>query len=213
MRVALTFILTWIRYFVQQATDHTVRGIDLRSYLSFNGQSWGLLVQTQKGRGNWSPFLSLGSIPRHTIVKIMQLIAKKTLFICLDCNKKYVGETSHFNTLGSTIFFFNYTLLHGKKKFNKIFKKGYFLHSWTGSFQYGDHIRMLHAVLNKFWISTLQNSSFKCANSVIFASGTIVLECTITFAPHIKWLKKNNYANWPLISHFTNHLRKLNKIW
>ena len=43
------------------------RGIYLHSYPSFNGQSLALLVQTQKGRGNWSYFSPFSGIPRHNM--------------------------------------------------------------------------------------------------------------------------------------------------
>ena len=63
-RQLLAFILTWIRYFVQQAD----RGVDLHSYSSFNGQLWGLLIQTQRGRE--IDLTSLLSVADHVTVYI-----------------------------------------------------------------------------------------------------------------------------------------------
>ena len=48
--------VTWIPFFVQQAAGHVVQGTDFHSYLPFKRQSWGLLIQTQKGRGIDLPF-------------------------------------------------------------------------------------------------------------------------------------------------------------
>ena len=57
------FILTWIRYFIQQAGCEELTFIHI-PLLTVN--LWGQLVLTQKGRGNWSYFSSLSGIPRHT---------------------------------------------------------------------------------------------------------------------------------------------------
>ena len=46
VRVALAFILTWIRYFVQQVLDHRVQGIDLHSPTVLAVSPWALLIQT-----------------------------------------------------------------------------------------------------------------------------------------------------------------------
>ena len=61
-RQLLAFILTWIRYFVQQAG----RGVDLHSYSSFNGQSLGPVNSNTEGWGNWFYLSPLSGRPRDS---------------------------------------------------------------------------------------------------------------------------------------------------
>ena len=68
--------VTWIPFFILQAAGHRVRGIDFRSYLPFNNQSWGLLIQ---GRRIDLPFLL--SVAYH--VTNQSWLLRRFLTICV----------------------------------------------------------------------------------------------------------------------------------